>query len=131
MNEENRNERHVVTIDAMSLLDHDAIDDSLEDEVLSNFTLINMVKILRDPVDKFVVIAMIYGFQKNEIGFMLSIHPSTVTRMHQDIQRKLRRFQESTVEKVAGDPIEVNERTLIINFFKTVFPNDPAIRRLK
>lgn len=123
--------RHAVTIDAMSLLERDAIDDSLEDQVMSSFTLTNMLRSLKEPLDKFVVLSIVYGFQKNEIGFMLRIHPSTVTRLHQDIQRKLRRFQD--IASRPGAPIATpkNEDEAIINFFRTIFPNDPAIKKAK
>lgn len=48
-----------------------------------------LLRDILDPKEKFIVVMFEFGFQKNEIAFMLDVHPSTVTRTYTKACRKI------------------------------------------
>ena len=48
-----------------------------------------LVRDIIDDREKFIVVMFEFGFQKNEIAYMLKVHPSTITRTYTKACRKI------------------------------------------
>lgn len=48
-----------------------------------------LLREIDDPKEKFIVVMFEFGFQKNEIAYMLKVHPSTITRTYTKACRKI------------------------------------------
>lgn len=75
--------RYAITIDAVSLLEGDAVVNDVESSAVANFEFQNMIRSLPSIFQKFAALAIEMGYQKNEVAFMMNKHPSTVTRLEQ------------------------------------------------
>lgn len=80
---ESTTRRHSITIDAVSLLEGDAVVNDVESHAVANFEFQHMIRNLESIFEKFVAISLEFGFQENEVAFMMSKHPSTITRIKQ------------------------------------------------
>jgi len=84
--------RHKVGIDCISLNDEDGTIVSAEDEYVSKETFFEIIRVLPTEREKFIALCLYNGFIKQEIAFMLKIHPSRVTRNTQEMRKFLSEF---------------------------------------
>lgn len=81
--------RYQKTPDTFSLNDFDADEKILEETVGDDVDFQSLVRLM-DQDEKFICLAIRMGYQKNEIAFMMSVHPSTVTRSYTDLLIKIK-----------------------------------------
>ena len=48
-----------------------------------------LLREIQDPKEKFIVVMYEFGYQKNEIAYMLNVHPSTITRQYRKSCKKI------------------------------------------
>ncbi len=48
-----------------------------------------LLREIEDPKEKFIVVMYEFGYQKNEIAYMLKVHPSTITRQYRKSCKKI------------------------------------------
>ena len=79
------NQRHMIGMDVVSILDTDCAVNNVESEAEKSLNFQIMIKNIRGILAKFVVVMLEFGFQSNEIAWMLGVHPSTITRKEKEI----------------------------------------------
>lgn len=84
------NRRHIISIDALSIIETDAVVNDVESKAIGNITFQTMIRNIDDVRQKFVAALLEFGFQSNEIAWMLKVHPSTITRIEQRIINDLK-----------------------------------------
>lgn len=74
-------QRRRLSIDTWSLLEDDGEEaHSVEEHVLSEQAFKQLIKSLTTDRERFMALALYAGFENIDISFMLSLHPSIITR---------------------------------------------------
>lgn len=83
-------QRHMIGMDAVSILDTDAVVNNVESNAEKSLNFQMMIKNVRGVLNKFVVVMLEFGYQSNEIAWMLGVHPSTITRIEKKIIKQIK-----------------------------------------
>jgi hypothetical protein len=126
LDDDEQEQRRELSKDTLSLCESDPANCDTEEEALGNMNYLSMIRELPRIDLKFVALAMEHGFQKNEISYMMEVHPSTVTRMHQQIKDILYPFKRLRLGSFTTISGSVSKVHVAIHSFLQVIKYNPA-----
>ncbi len=86
--------RRRLSIDTLSLLEDDGEEKtSLEEHILSEQAFKDLIKALTTDRERFMALALYFGFDNVDISFMLSLHPSIITRGIQKMRLEIEQLK--------------------------------------